>query len=321
MAVNFFAETLLQNVKVYNTDRTSFSRYLQIDCPFCPTTMGKEDTKGHMHFFNDSNFGHCMRCGMHVNAARLFKKLDLRLPVNDYLLATDEAFGAVRSIVKPREVHNLLPPPPIENPTGIITFDIMPRTFVFNKVWRRVERDWGLTAETVIDLSWGWDVHNDSFYFPVYMNDELVFWQTRSYDGTIKKSVEGDFGRYGLLGNFDCELKYDTNVVYLVEGAKDAAALYQEGLWGVYLFGHVISSLQKERLDKLSHEKVILLDNDTISYADELGRKYGWKVLHLPHGDPADHVGNLRTLLDDSVDNAARRIQSLLRNDQLKHGK
>ena len=102
-----------------------------------------------------------------------------------------------------------------------------------------------------------------------------------------------------------------------MEGPKDAAMMFQCGLWAVALMGHVITPWQAQRLEGLSHRKILCLDNDATRVSMKLERKTGWEAAYLPDGDPADYRDNLAKAAAEHRD-LPSKVAQLLKNKQIK---
>jgi hypothetical protein len=301
MVDNPYAEALTASVKVYNLDRGTGYRYLRIDCPWCAENFGKRDSSGHLHFYLDSSIARCMRCGAWGTVPVLFSKLGLALPAFYETEVTfpgllREKFDLLFNPESTNKTTNLPEPPEIELPYGTLELSYLNSRIPFHRRPLNILESWKLDFDILISLRWGWNGDLDSFIFPVY-NERggLVFWSARAAAGNFRRSAETEFAPYGILGEFFNPLRKSTEAVYLVEGPKDAAALAQEGFWGVYLFGHNPNAAQISRLNSLPHTKVLLLDADVSVRATEIAEREGgsWKVVYLPTGDPADYAGRL----------------------------
>jgi hypothetical protein len=336
MVDNPYAETLLGAVKVYNLDRGTNYRYLRIDCPWCDENFGKRDTAGHLHFYLDSSIARCMRCGAWGTVPVLFSKLGLVLPVAYETGITfpgllREKFDLLFNLDpnnpnsnRNAKTTNLPEPPEIELPYGTLEFTYLNSRIPFHRRPLKIVESWKLDFDILLSLRWGWNGDLDSFIFPVY-NERggLVFWSSRAATGSFRRSAETEFAPYGILGEFFNPLRKSTEAVYLVEGPKDAAALSQEGFWGVYLFGHNPNAAQIARLNSIPHTKVLLLDADVSVRATEIAEREGerWKVVYLPSGDPADYAGRLTGTLADlwETQTSSRRDSKIAEMKQRLH--
>jgi hypothetical protein len=307
VSANPYAETLISSVKVYNLDRGSSAKYLRFDCPWCGDNTGKADTKGHCHFYLDNSVSRCMRCGAWGTARYLFAALGLILP-SDYgdranfpgLFKSDIStrLAAIGGQHAPLKFNN---PPEIDFPEGTISLSHLNSRFLLHqKILRKID-EWQISPETAQELRWQWNFLMDAFLFPVYdLEDRLIYWASRSYDGKYRSSASTDFAQYGIIGNLNHPLSKATDTAYLVEGPKDSAALIQEGFWGLHLFGHRPNVSQVSRLSALPHTKVVVLDADVTEDATALAESWGWKVLYLPTGDPGDYAGRVTDTLSEA---------------------
>jgi hypothetical protein len=311
MVDNPYAEILISSIKVYNLDRGTNQRYLRIDCPWCAENFGKIDTSGHCHFYLDSSIARCMRCGAWGTVPVLFRRLGLVVPARYAAPVTfpgllREKFDLLFNTrtTAPNLNDKIPEPPEIELPYGTLELSLLnPARIPFHRRPLNIVENWKLDLNCLCDLRWGWNGDLDAFIFPVYNeSDRLVFWSARAASGNFRRSAEVEFAPYGILGEYAHPLRKSTDVVYLVEGPKDAAALIQEGLWAVYLFGHNPNAAQLSRLNALPQTKVLLLDADVSTQAQRIADAQGvagWKVIYLPSGDPADYAGRLtRTLAE-----------------------
>ena len=325
MIDNPYAEILCSSVKVFNLDRGSSTRYLRLNCPWCGDKFGKEDTDGHLNFYLDNSVSRCMRCSAWGNVQRLFTTLGLRLPLDlgfafniPGLVKTrlNELLAPVRPVALNRPTRVFEEPPEIELPPSSLPLQqLCNKLAIHRRVLNRIA-EWRLDPAVVFDLRWHWCVPLDSFIFPVFSHTRPVsypiYWASRSFDGKFHSSAECEFSQYGILGNFDHPLQYSGgNVLYLVEGPKDAAALIQEGFWAVHLFGHSPNATQIDRLNVLPHTKVLLLDADVTDQAAELAVQHSWEVLYLPKGDPADYAGSFTSLLAELWQNQTPEVSPL----------
>jgi hypothetical protein len=333
MIDNPYAETLVGAVKVYNLDRGTNYRYLRIDCPWCDEAFGKRDTAGHLHFYLDSSIARCMRCGSWGTVPVLFTKLGLVLPASYETAITfpgllREKFDALfnTSLQTSKQTQQLPEPPEIELPYGTLDLTYLNARIPFHRRPLNILNNWKLEFDCLCSLRWGWNGAMDAFIFPVYNErDRLVFWSARAAVGNFRRSAETEFAPYGILGEFENPLRKSNGFVYLVEGPKDAAALAQEGLWGVYLFGHNPNAAQITRLRALPHTKVLLLDADVSTRAREIADRERWKVIYLPAGDPADYAGGLTATLaelwetqtDSRRDSRIAEMRQRLHNPQI----
>ena len=149
-------------------------------------------------------------------------------------------------------------------------------------------------------------------------------------DGTVRSASPCDFSRFGIVGNLDHPLRSSSDTVYLTEGPRDSAALIQEGLWGVHLFGHAPALTQVMRLQELPHHKVLLLDADVPPAPRRRAEPPGWPAWPHPQGDPGDHAGRLAPLVasawaqhrsDPALGPWAAAVRQRLHNPQLRRSR
>lgn len=326
MAENPYLEILITTVPVHNRDRSTAARYLRLNCPFCVDTMGSPDESGHLHFYLDNSISRCMRCQAWAYPARLFQRLGLTLPdTGPTSSSATEILAAIKKSVTRVSAFSLDSVdelPEIELPAECLAVErLRPEFAVHARVLKQIER-WRLTLKTIATLRWYYCAPKDAFIFPEYRKGKLVFFSTRSLDGKFRYAVEGDFSKYGVVGNLEHPLKDSAHEVYLVEGPKDSAALVQEGFYAVHLFGHNPGPAVVERLKRLPQKKIVLFDADVTDHATEFALKHRFDIRYLPSGDPADFTGQIAMTLneisqDKKTDPVLRQLRQKMRNPQV----
>lgn len=285
------------------------TRYYRIDCPFCPERVGKSDSSGHMHLFRDSWIGHCFRCGARKTIQAIFYALGIEFQT---VPDTDELLNFISNSTQ----HSNIPQTPSEIEMldkSIPIGNLNPSEPLFRRVFSTL-KNWGISIDTARSMEWNWSIENDSFIFPCYMDGKLVYYQTRSLS-RFRSGSSQNISKCGILYNYDCHLSESVNDVYIVEGPKDAAMFYQNGLWAVALLGHSVNQYHVYRLNKLPHNKILCLDSDVTKDSVSISQEYGWDVKYLPYGDPADFKDQLKNTLT-KCDSFADRVYQLILNNQ-----
>jgi hypothetical protein len=303
-----YHEVIESHFDVYNPSVAN-RRHYRIDCPLCVNRIGKPDNDGHMHIFVDSWWCHCFRCGSHVPVLEVFAASG----ITDYPQKRLEDVASIvkKKVLAPEQVE-LKEPGEIELPPGCFLIEARP-SLLLSRPHAEIKR-WKIKLETAEALRWQWCPSRDAFVFPVFMNGVLVYWSQRGMDRS-RSSPPGEFAHFGILYNFDCPLKDSVSDVYLVEGPKDSAVMFENGLWGLGLHGHALSPFQLIRINQLSHRKRMVLDADVFHSSQRFERS-GIETLYLPSGDPADHGRALPAVLQQSTGLSAK-VRQLIKNRQV----
>lgn len=285
-------EKYIEYFKVHSVN----SRYFRIDCPLCKGSDGRGDTKGHMHLFRDSWIGQCFRCGGRKHIRSLLVLIGITPPKET--LQTSQAFVSLVNRIKNPTFPVLEEPSEIELPEGSIFIGDIPNHRLFSRVFNQLDK-WKLTMNTARSMQFHWNPAMDSFIFPCYMSGRLVFYTSRTISGH-RSAYKGEMSKYGILYNYDSELADSVDKVYIVEGPKDSAACYQNGIWAIALMGHHLNSAQHSRLESLRQQKILFLDSDVFHSSRKMEKQYGWETIYLKSGDPADWIDDLGTALNGS---------------------
>ena len=160
----------------------------------------------------------------------------------------------------------------------------------------------GFTAETLV--RWGCKTNNyNDLVIPVENKlSEIVGYITRRQQAIPKYMFTTGFAKASNL--FGINQLYETDTLYVVEGALDAMWLNQHGYSSVAVLGASVSHLQVELISSLKPSEVVLaLDNDeagkkgTAKATLDMHQRFLLSYLKLPKGyKDVQEIYNTETL-------------------------
>ena len=289
-------------------------------CPFCLEKVGTESNKRKLNVNLKRGVAHCFRCGYSAGA---LKKLlhDVRggLTDEEYALLDNESTatdtldfrGAVYEhfFSKPDELQSQRSLKPIKLPDEALPLWKDTTNPLKRRAYRYLKKR-GVTQRQIKRhrLYYAADgKYRNRVIFPVRQGGKTVYFTSR-YTGNHElkslnpKLIEDEDGNPTHHHADSCILNYDNLVgkqcIVLVEGPFDMLAFDNAGA----LLGKDISQLQLELIGTLveqgTEEVIVALDAEAELEAKTLYEKLDQvapkrSILHLPHGDPADHKGRL----------------------------
>jgi len=270
--------------------KTGRSDEIRINCPFCGSRVGREDTKFHMYINLTMGLVHCFRCGYGAKTSKFFK--DLETGDDSAELDFDEYGNLQKVLHKGYTLRIDLPFPSIEH------YDYRLKDLFFNYI-KQVR---GLSESIVYeyDLRVGINGFKNRLIFPVKEAFvDIYFTGRKVFQGPGEKYKNPKEGEYGvLIGKSEVVYNIDNvpegaDKVVIQEGPFDVIATHNKPYPTVAIFGKTISKRQLYKLLlKRPEQIVICLDSDAvqeaITIAKSVSKLVKTSVLALKEGDPAD---------------------------------
>ena len=260
---------------------------LRVNCPFCASNVGSEDTKQHLHVNVGRDICHCFRCGYSKSWVSL---------VMDYMgVDYSHALGELYAIPDPADFE-ALKEALSERKEFKEEFATLPHDFKFlEKPWKTplqtaasmYMKSRGFNLSMCIDYELG---VAESLGYRVIIPIEDGYWQARAiYSFLVPKYINPQVESRHVLFNADALLQYDE--VVICEGALSAMAV---GHNAIALIGKTATEekLKRLRISKVEHFIITIEEGAgraMIVLADALkGHGKEVTVWQYDHGDPAD---------------------------------
>ncbi len=138
------------------------------------------------------------------------------------------------------------------------------------------------------------------------MKSNLVAYCGRSIDESFPKYYfPYGFKKSEIVYNLNRVINCDNKELFIVEGFFDVYRLYQAGIDSVAIMGSNMSINQKQQLENLDKELIVMFDGDTAGQKgmkkalDMIGYKSNVKAIYLPNRSQPDNLskGYLKELM------------------------
>jgi len=256
-------------------------------CPFCTKRRGSPDRSGHLYSNIINKFFICHRCGAKGRNVSIASNTHaLPLPANNLLDYLDSLYEADEEDRTHPESGSL--PPGV---TPILT----------NSLAHDYLRGRGISNSDIVFYSLLDLPAEGRVLIPIYVDNNIRYWMTRSYINTTPKYKNSPTPKYNVIFNYDHARYYNTVVV--CEGAFSAINV---GRNAVALLGKYASFGQIKLLSELPCKRiVVLLDGDALDSSLDLAGKLSYyrdvHICPLPYDkDPADYTRDAILSIIDS---------------------
>lgn len=241
---------LFKGVHVAGSDsKHQRNGWINIKCPYC----GKGSEHYHLGFHINHQYFHCWQCGKKP----LFKTFDLILGIQHHEL-TNLLKNAKKGTLKRGFIEYNKPQKPFKIPPNVKSIKHLKAHKQYLKkrgfIWKELVDKYGIMGTSIIsklddiDLSW-------RIFIPIYDDNEIVTWQTRSIGKTNVPYIACSKEREKVNIKNLLYPEEVSHTIFLVEGLFDCWKVRKAGFPGVCGFGVGLSPAQ---IRLLSNKRVIV---------------------------------------------------------------